>query len=80
MGYVGTTHEYLETGICAIKREGGILHYHETVHEKDFPRRPATRIMKAAETCGRKATILDSRKIKKYSPGVYHVVTDVEIR
>ncbi len=80
MGYVGTTHEYLETGIKAVKKEGGILHYHETVHEKEFPQRPVQRIMVAAEKCGRNAVILESRKIKKYSPGVYHVVIDVKIK
>lgn len=79
MGYVGTTHEYLETGIRAIKKTGGILHYHETVHEKDFPKRPIARIEEAAEKCGRTAVILESRKIKKYSPGVYHIVIDVKI-
>lgn len=80
MGYVGTTHEYLESGVKAVKKEGGILHYHETVHEKDFPERPILRIQEAAEKCGRSAVILDSRKIKKYSPGVYHAVIDAEIK
>ncbi|WNY28438.1 hypothetical protein MmiEs2_06230 [Methanimicrococcus stummii] len=80
MGYVGTTHEYLETGIQAIKNEGGFLHYHETVHERDFPDRAIERIQNAAEICGRKALILKSRKIKKYSPGVWHVVIDVKIK
>lgn len=80
MGYVGTTHNYLETGIKAIKKEGGFLHYHETVHERDFPERAIERIMKAAEKCGRNAVVLDSRKIKKYSPGVFHVVIDVKIQ
>lgn len=79
MGYVGTTHEYLEAGIRAVKKEGGVLHYHETVHMNDFPDRPVGRIMEAAKKCGRNVTILDSRKVKKYSPGVYHVVIDVEI-
>ncbi|MDV0446132.1 hypothetical protein MmiAt1_17480 [Methanimicrococcus sp. At1] len=80
MGYVGTTHEYLETGIQAVKKEGGFLHYHETVHERDFPDRAAERIQNAAEKCGRKAVILESRKIKKYSPGVWHVVIDVKLK
>jgi tRNA wybutosine-synthesizing protein 2 len=79
MGYVGTTHEYLETGMKAIKNKGGFLHYHETVHEKEFPKRPILRITEAAGKCGRKAVILDQRIIKKYSPGVYHVVIDVKI-
>jgi len=79
MGYVGTTHEYLETGISAIKNEGGFLHYHETVHENDWPERPISRIMEAAEKCNRKAEILDYRIIKKYSPGVFHVIVDAKI-
>lgn len=79
MGYVGTTHDYLEAGIKAVKKEGGLLHYHETVHEKDFPNRAISRIRDAAQNCNRKAVILESRKIKKYSPGVYHVVTDAKI-
>ena len=79
MGYVGTTHEYLETGIRAIKKEGGLLHYHETVHEKDWPERPISRIQAAALKCGRNAEILDARIIKKYSPGVYHIVADAKI-
>ena len=80
MGYVGTTHEYLEAGIRAVKKKGGILHYHETVHLKDFPERPIARMTEAAEKCGKKATVLESRKVKKYSPGVYHIVIDVEIQ
>jgi len=79
MGYVGTTHEYLEAGIRAVKKEGGILHYHETVHQNDYPKRPIDRISQAANKCGRKAEILENRIIKKYSPGVYHVVVDVKI-
>ena len=79
MGYVGTTHEYLETGIRAVKKEGGILHYHETVHQNDYPIRPIERISEAANKCGRKATILETRIIKKYSPGVYHIVVDAKI-
>ncbi|WNY27049.1 class I SAM-dependent methyltransferase family protein [Methanolapillus ohkumae] len=79
MGYVGTTHLYLNAGILAIKSEGGILHYHDTVPEKLFPSRPIQQIMDAAKECNRFATILETRIIKKYSPGVYHVVIDAQI-
>ncbi|MCL2862992.1 MAG: class I SAM-dependent methyltransferase family protein [Methanimicrococcus sp.] len=80
MGYVGTTHEYLEAGLRAVKKEGGILHYHETVHQNDFPKRAVERIEAAAEKCGREASVLESRKVKKYSPGVYHIVIDAAIK
>jgi tRNA wybutosine-synthesizing protein 2 len=79
MGYVGTTHYYLEPAIKALKNSGGILHYHETVPEKLAKTRPQERIKKAAESLGKKVEILETRSIKKYSPGVSHVVVDAKI-
>jgi tRNA wybutosine-synthesizing protein 2 len=80
MGYVGTTHKYLETAVSALKEKGGILHYHETVPEKLYPARPIERVQQAAKKCSKTAVILEARKVKKYSPGVYHVVVDAEIK
>lgn len=79
MGYVGKTHEFLPVAVRAIKKEGGILHYHEAVPEKLFPDRPAGRVREAAGAAGRNSEILTCRKIKKYSPGVWHVVVDAGI-
>lgn len=79
MGYVGTTHLYLESAIKALKKSGGILHYHETVPEKLSRSRPQERVKKAAFALGRKTEILETRNIKKYSPGVVHVVVDARI-
>ncbi|MCC4770435.1 methyltransferase [Methanosarcina sp. DH2] len=79
MGYVGTTHHYLEPAIKALKKSGGVLHYHETVPENLARTRPEERIKKAAEPLGKKAEILATRRIKKYSPGVLHVVVDAQI-
>ena len=79
MGYVGTTHHYLEPAIKALKKSGGILHYHETVPENLARTRPEERIKIAAESLGKKAEVLETRRIKKYSPGVLHVVVDARI-
>ncbi len=79
MGYVGTTHHYLEPAIKALKKSGGILHYHETVPESLARSRPQERIKKAACKLGKKVEILEIRRIKKYSPGVLHVVVDARI-
>lgn len=79
MGYVGTTHYYLEPAIKALKNSGGFLHYHETVPEKLAKTRPKERVKKAAEALGKKIKILEIRRIKKYSPGVLHVVVDARI-
>ena len=78
MGYVKTTHHYLNPAIEAVK-EGGIVHYHETVPEKLIETRPFERFKKAADVYGRDIEVLNIQNIKKYSPGVDHVVLDVKV-
>lgn len=78
MGYVGTTHEYLPWGVKALK-PGGVLHYHETTPEKLVFERPIAYIKEEAARQGRTAEILETIKVKKYSPGVWHVVVDARI-
>jgi tRNA wybutosine-synthesizing protein 2 len=78
MGYVGTTQEYLPWGIRTLK-PGGILHYHETTPDKLVFDRPIQNIHEAAKMQGRSADILETIKVKKYSPGVWHVVVDARI-
>jgi tRNA wybutosine-synthesizing protein 2 len=79
MGYVGSTHQYLESAIKSLKKSGGILHYHETVPEKLSRIRPQERVKEAAHILGKKTEILKTHSIKKYSPGVIHVVVDAWI-
>ena len=76
MGYVKTTHHYLKVAIDSLN-EGGILHYHETVPEKLMNTRPIGRII--AQAGDRDVELLKINKIKKYAPGVEHVVVDVRI-
>ncbi len=76
MGYFDA-HPYLEKGISALKA-GGILHYHEAVPEA-VEQRPAERVIETAEKKGRKAEMITIRRIKKYSPGVWHMVVDARI-
>ncbi|WP_458455384.1 class I SAM-dependent methyltransferase [Methanobrevibacter sp.] len=76
MGYVKTTHHYLKVAINSLNK-GGILHYHETVPEKLIKTRPIERIISQAN--GRDVELLKINKIKKYAPGVEHVVIDVLI-
>ncbi len=76
MGYVKTTHHYLKAAIDSLN-EGGILHYHETVPEKLMKTRPVERIMSQAGS--RDVELIKINKIKKYAPGVEHVVVDARI-
>jgi len=76
MGYVKTTHEFLDSAVKCLN-PNGIIHYHETVPEKLMLTRPIDRIKKA--THDREFEILNNRIIKKYSPGVVHTVVDARI-
>lgn len=76
MGYVKTTHHYLKVAIDSLNKDG-IIHYHETVPEKLIDTRPIERIISQAN--GRDVELLKINKIKKYSPGVWHVVVDARI-
>ncbi len=76
MGYLDA-HEYLEHGISALL-PGGILHYHEAVPEA-VECRPVERVIEAAEKLRKRTEIIDVRRIKKYSPGVWHVVVDAKV-
>jgi tRNA wybutosine-synthesizing protein 2 len=76
MGYVKTTHHYLKPAIESLKNNG-IIHYHETVPEKLINTRPVERIKEIAGE--RDVEVLNLTKIKKYSPGVWHIVVDAKI-
>lgn len=76
MGYVKTTHHYLKVAIDSLNK-GGVIHYHETVPEKLMDIRPINRIKELAGD--RQAEFLKLNKVKKYSPGVFHVVCDARI-
>ena len=77
MGMLHVTHEYLPLAMRALKPSGGVIHYHESVPSKLRFERPIKRITEAAE--GRDFEILSQRVVKRYAPGVDHVVIDVRI-
>ena len=76
MGYIGNTYDYLDVAMEVI-RERGIIHYHEAVPDKLKFKRPIQRIKNASN--GHEVEIMNKRVIKKFSPGVNHVVVDARI-
>ena len=80
MGYIGNTNEYLDVAMDVLK-EGGTIHYHESVPDKLKFIRPVDRINEAALAADKELVeIVNKRIIKPYSPGVYHVVVDAKIK
>ena len=79
MGYVKTTHHFLRPAMECVK-DGGIIHYHETVPDNLIETRPYERVKRIAYECGeREVEVLNIQKIKRYSPGVEHIVLDARI-
>ena len=76
MGYLDGQ-DYLEAGISALL-PCGILHYHEAVPEA-IEGRPVERIKEVSGKLGRSVEITGRRRIKKYAPGVWHVVVDARV-
>jgi len=77
MGILHVTHRYLPLAIQVLKPSGGVIHYHESVPSELRFERPIERILSAAD--GGRVEILNKRLVKRYAPGVDHVVIDAKI-
>ncbi|ACX72320.1 protein of unknown function Met10 [Methanocaldococcus vulcanius M7] len=77
MGYVHKTHKFLDKAFEFLK-EKGVIHYHETVAEKIMTKRPIERLKYYAEKNNYFLTKYSIYKVKKYAPGVWHIVVDAE--
>ncbi|ASJ17348.1 hypothetical protein A3L04_09840 [Thermococcus chitonophagus] len=78
MGYVVKTHEFIPKALEIAKNEA-IIHYHNTVPEKLMPREPLETFKKIAREHGYEVEKLNELKIKRYAPGVWHVVLDLRV-
>ncbi len=78
MGYVVTTHEFIPKALSIAKDEA-MIHYHNTVPEKLRPEEPFATFRRVAREHGYEAEKLNELVIKRYAPGVWHVVVDVRV-
>ncbi|UPV75545.1 class I SAM-dependent methyltransferase family protein [Halorussus limi] len=72
------SYEYLDSALAALK-PGGVVHMHEATPEELLWDRPVSRLREAAANAGRDVEVLDRRKVKSHSEGVWHVVVDAEV-
>jgi len=77
LGILHVTHRYLPLAVEVLKPGGGIIHYHESVPSDLRFERPIKRIWGAV--AGRGVEILGKRVVKRYAPGVDHVVIDARV-
>jgi tRNA wybutosine-synthesizing protein 2 len=80
MGYVLKTRFFLDKAFEFLK-EGKkcTIHYHDTLAEKIMNTQPIDEIKHHAEKHGYDLISYKIHKIKKYAPGVWHVVVDAEV-
>jgi tRNA wybutosine-synthesizing protein 2 len=80
MGYLKDTYFYLPKALKILKPCGGIIHYHENCPDELLPKELCEKVKYIVEREGRDVRILKFVKVKSYSPGVTHVVLDLEIK
>ncbi|MEA1993399.1 MAG: class I SAM-dependent methyltransferase family protein [Euryarchaeota archaeon] len=73
MGYLRKTNEFLGKAFEIVKK-GGIIHYHQTVVENFYPKA----IHKEIRAVTKNYEIISMRRVKKFSPGVWHIVADIK--
>ncbi|CAB50177.1 tRNA(Phe) (4-demethylwyosine(37)-C(7)) aminocarboxypropyltransferase Taw2 [Pyrococcus abyssi] len=78
MGYVVKTAEFIPKALSIAKDEA-IIHYHNTVPEKLMPEEPFATFKKIAREHGYEAEKINELRIKRYAPGVWHVVVDIKV-
>ncbi|AEH06835.1 tRNA(Phe) (4-demethylwyosine(37)-C(7)) aminocarboxypropyltransferase Taw2 [Methanothermococcus okinawensis] len=80
MGYVLKTRFFLDKAFEFLK-EGKIctIHYHDTLAEKIMNTEPINEIKKYAEKYEYNILSHEIHKVKKYAPGVWHIVVDAEL-
>lgn len=78
MGYVVKTAEFIPKALSIAKDEA-IIHYHNTVPERLMPEEPFATFRRIAREYGYEAEKLKELVIKRYAPGVWHVVVDVRV-
>lgn len=79
LGYLEDTASYLPVALECLHNQEGVLHYHEAVPTCLCPDRPLQVLESAAQSFDRVVRLVSWREIKSYTPGVSHVVLDVQV-
>ena len=77
MGYLHNTDLYLPHALDTLNQEGGVIHLHMSL-QKNILEDTISRIREICNGKGFESQIR-VRKIKNYSPSVYHVVFDISV-
>ncbi len=76
MGYLDKTHLFLPKAFEILKKDGGVIHYHEKCPNEILDTRPPENLEREALKVGRDVNVKNTKIIKSYAPGVSHIVLD----
>lgn len=79
MGYFDETERYLPVAFGCLKNGCGIIHYHTICSDTKFPDQPFQSVEHIAKSYGVDVSLLTSKGIKSYAPGVIHGVLDISV-
>jgi len=79
MGFIPGAAAFLTAAFKALKPEGGIIHYHDTYHERELWHKPLEVLRETGRAHGYRLTeVLYTAVVKSYGPRIYHVVVDAK--
>lgn len=73
------SHEFLPLAFDVLKEKGGVIHFYTIAPEEELFTQGERTIKKIAEEKGVIARIENSKVVRSYSPGNYHVVFDIRV-
>ena len=79
MGYFEQNESYLSVAFTALRKTGGILHFHDVASKKAVPDFSLKKLISCSKKAHREIELLSWHIIKSYAPGVVHVVLDVKV-
>lgn len=80
MGYFPGTKAFLPKAFALLKPQGGVVHYHDTAHERAWKDEMTRSLLDAARACGTVVRVAGARVVKSHSPGVVHAILDAHVR
>jgi tRNA wybutosine-synthesizing protein 2 len=78
MGYFPHTEEFLPYAL-KFSKHGTIIHFHNTYRKDELWKKPISDIEKVCQSSGLGFKVLDKKKVKSFSPNIFHVVVDFVI-
>ncbi len=79
MGFFDGTRQFLPAAFSALKKEGGLIHFHEVFFEEQVPKGVEQMLKENAKRNGRKLVVNSFRVVKSTAPRMVHVVFDCEV-